>query len=40
MKDQILQSLRLYLEFLRQDPSCNPAVMQHVTERIGQLEQS
>ena len=41
MKDQqILQSLKLYLEFLHQDSSCNPAVMQHVKERIRQLEQN
>ena len=39
MKD-ILQSLKLYLEFLHQDPTCNPKVMQYVEARIRQLEQS
>ena len=39
MKD-ILQSLKLYLEFLHQDPAYNPKVMQYVKEKIRQLEQS
>ena len=39
MKD-ILQSLKLYLKFLYQDPACNPKVMQYVKEKIRQLEQS
>ena len=35
----ILRSLKLYLEFLYQDPACNPKVMQYVKARIRQLEQ-
>jgi len=42
MKDtqQILESLKLYLEYLVQDPSCNPKVAQHVRQKIRQIEQS
>ena len=45
MKDtqQILESLKLYLEYLVQDTSCkscNPKVAQHVRQKIRQIEQS
>ena len=42
MKDtqQILESLKLYLEYLVQDASCNPKVAQHVRQKIRQIEQS
>ena len=35
MKDlqQILESLKLYLDYLAQDASCNPKVAQHVQEK-------
>ena len=42
MKDiqQILESLKLYLQYLQQDSTCNPKVAQHVQEKIRQIEQS
>ena len=42
MKDtqQILESLKLYLEYLVQDAACNPKVAQHVRLKIRQIEQS
>ena len=42
MKDiqQILESLKLYLQYLQQDSTCNPKVARHVQEKIRQIEQS
>ena len=37
---QVLQNLKLYLEYLRQDPTCNPKVLQHVERRIREIQQS
>ena len=41
MKDyvQILQNLKLYLEFLRQDKTCNPKVLSWVEREIQKIEQ-
>jgi hypothetical protein len=40
MKDQtqILESLRLYLEYLRQDPTCNLKVIAYVEREIRKME--
>ena len=40
MKDlqQILENLKLYLQYLQQDPTCNPKVAQPVQEKIQRLE--
>ena len=42
MKDlqQILENLKLYLQYLQQDPTCNLKVARHVQEKIRQIEQS
>ena len=42
MKDQqqILESLKHYLAYLRQDPKCNPKVLEHVQRKLRSLEQS
>ena len=37
---QILENLKLYLQYLQQDPTCNPKVARHVQEKIRQIEQS
>ena len=37
---QILESLKQYVEYLVQDASCNPKVAQHVRQKIRQIEQS
>ena len=41
MKDYIktLQSLRLYLEYLKQDPECNGRVVQYVEREIEKIQQ-
>ena len=41
MKDfvQILQSLKLYLDYLQQDPKCNPKVVWYVEKEIQKIEQ-
>ena len=42
MKDyaKILHSLKLYLEYLKQDNSCNTSVLQYVEREIKKIEQS
>ena len=42
MKDyaQILENLKLYLEYLQQDPTCNPKVLHWVEKEIQKMEQS
>ena len=42
MKDyvQILESLKLYLEYLKQDKTCNPRVVRYVEKEIEKMEQS
>ena len=42
MKDlqQTLENLKLFLQYLQQDPIHNPKVAQHVQEKIRQLEVS
>ena len=42
MKDQqkILENLKHYLEYLKQDLTCNPTVLEHVQKKIRILEQS
>ena len=41
MKDysQILQNLKLYLEYLKQDSTCNPKVVKWVEKEIYKIEQ-
>jgi len=41
MKDysKTLQSLRLYLEYLSQDPECNGRVVQYVEREIEKIQQ-
>ena len=41
MKDytQILQNLKLYLEYLKQDDTCNPKVVSYVEREIQRIEQ-
>jgi hypothetical protein len=41
MKDysRTLQSLRLYLEYLKQDPECHPRVVQYVEREIEKIQQ-
>ena len=42
MKDytQILVNLKLYLQYLQQDPTCNPKVVRWVEREIQRIEQS
>ena len=35
---QILENLKLYLEYLRQDKTCNPKVLKYVEREISRLE--
>ena len=41
MKDytQILENLKLYLEYLKQDSTCNPKVVKWVEKEIYKIEQ-
>ena len=37
---QILENLKLYLEYLKQDNTCNPKVLHWVEKEIQKMEQS
>ena len=36
---QILENLKLYLQYLQQDPTCNPKVVWYVEKEIYKIEQ-